>query len=109
MASKIEQVIIAPPAAEDLDKLVGYLKAEWGIAVAVTLLNKFEDFIEIIRIYPTLFPYFNKSKKLRKHTIYKRNMVIFRVIKSTVEIVAIINANQRLAKIKKTVNKRLDI
>jgi plasmid stabilization system protein ParE len=109
MASKIEKVIIAPPAAEDLDELVGYLKAEWGIAVATSLLSKFENFIDIIKIYPTLFPYFNKSKKLRKHTIYKRNMVVYRVIKSTVEIVAVINANQRLSKIKKTVNKRLDI
>lgn len=105
-SNKPKAIVFSPQALKDLDELYAYLQAEWGAKVVATFHQKLEHFLINIALQPRLFAYINKRKNLRKYLLYKKNLVIYKVSRSAIEIVAIIDASAGPENVKKVLRKR---
>ncbi|MCU0321076.1 MAG: type II toxin-antitoxin system RelE/ParE family toxin [Chitinophagaceae bacterium] len=107
MALRKKEVILSPVAKEDLEKIYAYLFDEWGEIVLKKFATELNDFLTIVAYHPQIFAYLNKSLNIRKYTLYKHNLVVYKNSKTQVEIVAILNAHESPVKIKKKLKQRL--
>lgn len=107
MALHKKEVIFSPQAEEDLEKIYAYLFEEWGEAVLIKFVAELNDFLLIVSFHPRLFAYLNKNLNIRKHTLYKHNLVVYKNGRKNIEIVAILNAHGKHAKVTKEIKQRL--
>ena len=91
MASRPKPVIFSPQALWDLDEIYDYINVHFGKTTLLKFDKKWKSFLVLISLQPTLFPYLNKSKNLRKHTFYNRNLVVYKNTRRHVEIIAVFN------------------
>ena len=106
MALRKKEIIISPQAEEDLDKIYNYLKQEWGDKTLQNFIIKFNAFLQIISYHPRIFPYFNKKLNLRKHIVYKKNLIVYKNARTAIQIVAIFNSFQNPKKLKQITKQR---
>lgn len=79
MALRKKEVILSPVAKEDLEKVYAYLFDEWGEIVLKKFAKELNDFLTIVVAYhPQIFAYLNKGLNLRKYTLYKHNLVVYK-------------------------------
>lgn len=107
MALRRKEVILSPQAEQDLEELYVYLFEEWGEAVLKKFVAELNDFLFIISYHPRIFAYLNKSLNLRKHSLYKHNLIVYKNGKKHIEIVAILNAHQSPSTLKKKIKDRI--
>ena len=84
-------IIISPRALKDLDDTYAWILYKFGKPTLQIFHNKWAAFLNLITRHPAIFPFLNKRKGLRKHTLYKRNLVIYRNKREHIEIVAVFN------------------
>lgn len=84
-------IIISPRAFKDLDETYAWILYKFGSPTLQTFHNKWIAFLNLISIHATIFPFLNKRKGLRKYTLYKRNLIIYKNKKTHIEIVAVFN------------------
>lgn len=101
-----KEIIISPQAEEDLDKIYNYLKQEWGEKSLQNFISELNTFLQIISYQPRIFSYLNKKLNLRKHIVYKKNLVVYKNTRTAIEIVAIFNSYQNPKKLKQTIKQR---
>lgn len=107
MALRKKEIIFSPQAEEDLEKIYAYLLEEWGIDVLKNFISQLNDFLLLVSLHPHIFAYLNKHMNLRKHTLYKHNLIVYKNGRKNIEIVAILNAHESPSKINKKVKGRL--
>ena len=101
MASRLKPVIFSPQALRDLDQIYEYINDRFGRATLLKFDKKWKSFLLLISLHPAIFPYLNKSKNLRKHTFYNRNLVVYKNTRRHVEIITVFNTWQNPDKLKK--------
>ena len=87
-------IIISPRALRDLDETYAWILYKFGQTSLQAFHNKWAAFLNLIALQPTIFPYLNKKKGLRKYTLYKRNLIIYKNKRKHIEIVAVFNTWQ---------------
>ncbi|MBP9214888.1 MAG: type II toxin-antitoxin system RelE/ParE family toxin [Chitinophagaceae bacterium] len=107
MALRKKEVVLSLQATDDLEAIYAYLFEEWGIQVLQKFVDEFKNFILLIAYQPRSFGYLNKPLNLRKYTLYKHNLVVYKNGKNAVEIIAILNSHQKPSSIKKVIRKRM--
>ncbi len=93
-------VIISPQALEDLDDTYAWVLYKFGKPTLETFHKKWSSFLKLVSTQPTLFPYLNRQKGLRKFIFYKRNLVIYKNKRTHIEIIAVFNTWQNPKKLK---------
>jgi plasmid stabilization system protein ParE len=101
MASHPKPVIISPKALDDLNEIYDYIFKKFGRSSLLKFDTKWKEFMLLISYNPAIFPYLNKRKNLRKHTIKPRNLIIYRNQRNHVEIITIFNSAQAPSKLRK--------
>lgn len=94
-------IIITPQALKDLDDAYDWILYRFGKPTLQNFHVKWAAFLNLLSLQPTIFPYLNKHKGLRKYTFYKRNLVVYKNKKSHIEIVALFNTWQNPKKLNK--------
>ncbi len=107
MALRKKEVILSPQAEEDLEELYAYLFEEWGEAVLKKFVTELNDFLFIISYHPRMFAYLNKNLNIRKHTLYKHNLVVYKNGRKNIEIVAILSSHENPSTLRKKIKGRL--
>ncbi|TVQ17597.1 MAG: type II toxin-antitoxin system RelE/ParE family toxin [Bacteroidetes bacterium] len=87
-------IIWAPLADEDLDRLLDHLDKNWGPAVSIAFLDELENCIELIRVSPEAFPVFYSSQKIRRCVVTKQNSLFFRVDANHIAILRLYDTRQ---------------
>jgi plasmid stabilization system protein ParE len=87
-------VIISPRALKELDDTYAWILYRFGNSTLQNFHYKWAAFLNLISLHPTIFPFLNKKRGLRKYTLYKRNLVIYRNKKTHIEIVSVFNTWQ---------------
>ena len=70
-------IIISPRALQELDDTYEWILYKFGTTTLQTFHTKWAAFLNLISLRPTIFPFLNRKKGLRKYTLYKRNLVIY--------------------------------
>lgn len=92
----IKPVIISPQALKDLDETYAWILYKFGKPTLENFHIKWYNLLKLLSAQPTIFPYLNKPRCLRKYLFYKRNLIIYRNKKDCVEIIAVFNTWQIL-------------
>ena len=107
MALRKREIILSPQAENDLENIYAYLVEEWGETVLINFVAALNDFLFIVAYHPRMFAYINKNLNLRKHLLYKHNLVVYKNTRRNIEIVAILNAHENPTKLNKTLRTRV--
>lgn len=94
-------IIISPRALTELDETYAWILYKFGKPTVMTFQNKWLAFLNLISLRPTIFPFINRKKGLRKYTLYKRNMIIYKNKKDHIEVISVFNTWQNPKKLKK--------
>lgn len=96
-----KSIIISPRALKELDETYAWILYRFGNSTLQNFHNKWASFQNLISLHPTIFPFLNKSRGLRKFTLYKRNLVIYKNKKTHIEIVSVFNTWQNPKRLNK--------
>lgn len=94
-------ILISPGALKDLDETYSWILNKFGMTTLQTFHKKWTAFLSLISLRPTIFPFLNRKKGLRKYTLYKRNLVIYKNKRNHIEIIAVFNTWQNPKRLNK--------
>ncbi len=72
---KHKDVIISDTAKVNFEKILQETKENFGNSIALKLLVRFKEFINLIGYKPYLFGYYLRSKNIRKFVLTKSHLV----------------------------------
>ena len=75
-------------AYQEYDQLLEYVSSKFSIEKVVEVDAYFEEMIDLIAVNPALFPYADKSKKLRRCVVSTQTTIYYRFTGKYVEIVS---------------------
>lgn len=75
-----------PDALDSYGQNIAYLSEEWDEAVVKNFTEKIEESISYIEKNPAIYPFHNKSKKIRKCLVVKQISLYYRHTKSEIQI-----------------------
>ena len=84
--AKVFKIVWSPRSEKQYNFILNQIELEWTSTEAEAFNNKVLHYIEIISIHHKLFPISNKTN-LRKCVITKQTSMIYKINKSTIEIV----------------------
>ena len=93
-------VIWSPKAEEKLNLLIEFLDAKWNRTISDTLLEEIDKTIQRISNTPHLYPLYSRKRNIRKCLIKKRTLLFYRIHRSEIQIVLVVDARQNPAKFK---------
>ena len=102
-----KQLVITKQTDADLLNITSYLQSEWGNKVVDDFLTELTDFYQFVVLQPRAFAYYIKSENIRKHTVKNINLILYRVTRTRIEIIAIIDGRMNPKAIKNVARKRL--
>jgi plasmid stabilization system protein ParE len=102
-----KQLVITKYADEDILNITSYLQEEWGNKVAENFLAELLDFYQLVVLHPNAFSYYIKSKNIRKFSMKNISLVLYRVKRTKIEIIAVIDGRRQPSTVKKLARKRL--
>ena len=76
-------------AEQNLRAIFDYLEAEWTEREIKAFAFKLETNLQIISKHPTIFPYYDKSKKARRCVLSPQTTIYYRDISTEKKIVII--------------------
>jgi plasmid stabilization system protein ParE len=94
-------IIISPRALKELDDTYAWILYKFGQSTLQTFHNKWAAFLNLISLHPTIFPLLNKKKGLRKYTLYKRNLIVYKNKRKYIEIISVFNTWQNPKRLNK--------
>ncbi len=80
-------VTISTRADEDLDSILAYLEASFGVLAAANCLDEIEKLCWDVAAFPFAFPAYNR-KKVRKAVVNKHLSMFYQVRKDTIEVLS---------------------
>lgn len=94
-------IIISPRALAELSETYAWIEYKFGRPTLQIFHDKWSAFLNLISLHPTIFPFLNKNKGLRKYTLYKRNLIVYKNKRNHIEIVAVFNTWQNPKRLNK--------
>ena len=94
-------IIISPRALQELDDTYAWILYRFGNSTLQNFHAKWAAFLNLISLHPTIFPFLNKKKGLRKYTLYKRNLILYKNKRNHIEIVSVFNTWQNPKRLNK--------
>ena len=88
------KVIWSPKAITSMERLAGFLDYKWGKKVTDNLLDEIDKVIAAITQNPALYPLYSNEKHIRKCVIKKRTLLFYKVIKSELHILLVVDSRQ---------------
>ena len=95
-----KEVIWSSPAENDLISILEYLDFKWSEQVCNSFLNTLDANIKQASLNPALFPFFNKSLRIRKCLITKHNILYYKDNSSHIVILRLYDVRQHPNKLK---------
>ncbi len=99
MAYQIKWTI---PAKDSHENIADYLIQEWSEKEVRNFINIVEDKLQLIAIYPDLFPRTNKRRNIHKVVISKQVVLFYRKhkVKRIVELLVFLDTRRNPSKLK---------
>lgn len=94
-------IIFSQKASKELDETYAWIEYKFGKSTVQVFHDKWSAFLNLISLQPTIFPFLNRSKGLRKYTLYKRNLIIYKNKRNHIEIVSVFNTWQNPKRLNK--------
>jgi plasmid stabilization system protein ParE len=94
-------ILISPKALQELDETYAWIDNKFGKLTLQAFHNKWAAFLNLVALHPTIFPFINKKKGLRKFTLYKRNLIVYKNKRTHIEIVSVFNTWQNPKRLNK--------
>ena len=94
-------ILISPKALQELDETYAWIDNKFGKLTLQAFHNKWTAFLNLVALHPTIFPFINKKKGLRKFTLYKRNLIVYKNKRTHIEIVSVFNTWQNPKRLNK--------
>lgn len=94
------EVIWTERSLKDLEKIIDYLIAIWGITVAEDFAMKVEDTEDFISNNANSGRQISKSKNIYRTRITKHNAFYYRLIDNKIEVITIFDTRQNPQKLK---------
>ena len=101
------QLVVTRYADEDILNITSYLKQEWGNKVAENFLAELLDFYQLVELQPKSSSFYIKSKNIRKFSMKNVNLILYRLKRTKIEIIAVIDGRKQPSAIKKLTRSRL--
>jgi plasmid stabilization system protein ParE len=101
MALKPKPLFISNTAKADYKRILIEIEPLLSQKSFEKFIRKFERFLLQVSFNPRIFGYYLKSRNIRKYSISKYHMVLYRVRKKDVEIITIVYSRQNPSDIKK--------
>ncbi len=79
-------VVWAPSAKEEFADLLGYIEAYYGTDAALIVMDKVEETVEIIRLFPNAYPSSRQQPGIRKAVITKQTSLFYRVLETQIQL-----------------------
>jgi plasmid stabilization system protein ParE len=87
-------VIWSELAVNDFESILAYLSLNWGMEVVNSFIDRTDIYINQICNTPSLFPFIQKSKKIRRCILTKHNTLYYRYNKGRIDILRIYDNRQ---------------
>lgn len=100
-----KQVIISQTAKEDYNKIANEIESTFSRKSFELFISRFEKFLITISFHPRIFGYYHKKKNIRKYSLTKYHLILYRVKRREVEIITIVYSRQKPSSIRKSCNK----
>jgi hypothetical protein len=84
--AKVLKIIWSPRSEQSYNTILDQIELEWSNKEAEAFNTKAMHFIEIIQVHHKIFPISNKAN-LRKCVITQQTSMIYKINKTTIEIV----------------------
>lgn len=88
------KVVITKTAEKKLNELIDYLGENWSERIKKELIKKLDHNLEIIRIYPEIFPKSDAKPGLHRAVITKQTIIFYRYNSSEIKIVTLFDTRQ---------------
>ena len=88
------KVTWTPHAEEDYKKVITYLKDTWTEKIALQFINKVEQRLSRLSIFPLTGIVSNKDTSIRCIVITKHNKLYYRLKNDTIEILSLFDTRQ---------------
>jgi plasmid stabilization system protein ParE len=85
-------------ALSELSDTIKYLKENWTEKELIQFANAVDNTVEIISRHPEIYPVSNKKRKIRKAVVDKNNTIYYRVVRDSIQILAVFGTKQDPAK-----------
>jgi|TARA_B110000902_G_scaffold53174_1_gene61828 plasmid stabilization system protein ParE len=82
------KVDISNNAQIQLNKIIDYIKAEWGEKAKDNFLAKLSDSIKLIRSHPNASPKSNTLPNLRRRMVVKQVSIFYTILEYQITIIA---------------------
>lgn len=82
----------------ELSETVKYLEENWTEKELIQFANAVDNTVEIISRHPEIYPVSNKKRKIRKAVVDKNNIIYYRVVKDSIQILSVFGTKQDPAK-----------
>ena len=97
----VSALIWSDRAADEYEKLQSYLYQEWGEIITQRVINDITQNITRIQNSPEQFPFFYKTKKIRRCVVSPQTSIFFRFTSERIEIASIFDNRQNPKKLRK--------
>jgi len=94
MALKPKPIFISDTAKADYRRIVIEIEPLLSKKSFESFIGKFERFLVQVAFNPRIFGYYLKSRNIRKFSLSKYHMVLYRVRKNDIEIITIVYSRQ---------------
>jgi len=94
------KVVWTTDAKDSYEQNIAYLANEWNEAVIENFIEKIEEAVSHIQKNPSLYPFYNKRKKVRKCVVVKQISLYYRSTETHIEILLCWNNYQDPKKLK---------
>ena len=85
-------------ALSELSDTIKYLEKNWTEKELIQFANAVDNTVEIISRHPEIYPVSNKKKMTRKAVVDKNNIIYYRVVKDSVQILSVFGTKKDPAK-----------
>ncbi|TAL61358.1 MAG: type II toxin-antitoxin system RelE/ParE family toxin [Bacteroidetes bacterium] len=87
-------VVWSPKALANLQFLVEFLDKKWNPTVSDNLLEELDKAVERISANPQIYSLYSRKRNIRKCLVKKRTLLFYRIHRSEIQIVLVVDARQ---------------
>jgi len=95
------EIYFSPRSLDDLTSLAEYLDREWGKTVTDKFLDRVDDLLDLIGVYPDIYVAVNKKKRIHKCIINNNVTLYYRASKNEIELITFFHSHQNPSKLKR--------
>lgn len=95
-----KEIFWSPSSEKDFAQILEYLYQNWDNKVVLRFIDRMDDLLIQISYYPKHYPFFSRTRNIRKCVISSHNTLFYREHNNSVELLRIFDTRQDPTKLK---------